>query len=369
MTSIRVVRSPMGGLISDTTDRLNNTLRACSDRLARNVVSRQLSGLIMAMGVCLCSLGCGGGSDETPTVASPKIELGSAGSSGDVADNGMSSDEPPADFFTSAEQMEPEAAQPQRGRTYQPVTLGDNTAVVQVSANEPGTQNKDEGFDNVVDALHPLQVVLGEWRGITQKAIGGFSAVDTVNWVWDFQSDKEHPALVMTSPASPYFTQARLTYLSAEKTFQLTTIHKDGVRRVYTGQFSRPPEDVVGDNNKPQRTYKLQLQEVSARPDREMWQVAFNQQENNRYLLELYRKRPNGEFVRFDTVSNQREGTSFALSDSDYKEKTCIISQGLGTMQVTDPKSGASYWVCCSGCKAAFEEDPARWVARRAEQE
>ena len=38
-----------------------------------------------------------------------------------------------------------------------------------------------------------------------------------------------------------------------------------------------------------------------------------------------------------------------------------MISGGLGTSQVS--YNGKSYWVCCSGCKAAFDEEPARWVA------
>ena len=30
---------------------------------------------------------------------------------------------------------------------------------------------------------------------------------------------------------------------------------------------------------------------------------------------------------------------------------------------------GRDYWVCCSGCKAAFEEDPEKWIARAAERD
>lgn len=67
---------------------------------------------------------------------------------------------------------------------------------------------------------------------------------------------------------------------------------------------------------------------------------------------------PVGKF----TVNTQREGTSFALSDTDYGEKTCIISQGLGTISVSH--NGKSYWVCCTGCKAAFEDEPEKWIAK-----
>lgn len=49
------------------------------------------------------------------------------------------------------------------------------------------------------------------------------------------------------------------------------------------------------------------------------------------------------------------------MNDEDYGEKECIISGGLGTIQVS--YQGKSYWVCCTGCKAAFEEDPESWIA------
>lgn len=98
----------------------------------------------------------------------------------------------------------------------------------------------------------------------------------------------------------------------------------------------------------------------------EQWQLAIAQQENNRYLLEVGKRRGKADFARFDTVSTQRDGTSFALSDTDYAERTCIISEGLGTTEVT--WKGRSYWVCCSGCKAAFDEDPETWIARAAER-
>ena len=86
----------------------------------------------------------------------------------------------------------------------------------------------------------------------------------------------------------------------------------------------------------------------------------FNQQRNDRYLMELYKKR-GANFARFETVATQREGTSFALSDDDYGERKCVISGGLGTIQVS--YQGKSYWVCCTGCQAAFDEDPATWIA------
>lgn len=49
-----------------------------------------------------------------------------------------------------------------------------------------------------------------------------------------------------------------------------------------------------------------------------------------------------------------REGTRLAVEGVSGKE--CIVTGGEGTIQVTH--QGKKYWVCCSGCAAAFEEDP-----------
>lgn len=216
----------------------------------------------------------------------------------------------------------------------------------------------EKQLDDVKKALKPIQVVLGPWHAIIDKS----KEYEDLQWVWDWRTDRAQPALAMaTKEDGAYFKTMRLTYLVEEEKFQMTVADKEGKQRVLQGTFTEEPTDKPGEDKKqtPQRTFKLLLTETGDAKDR--WQIVMNQQENNRYLLELSRLRGKN-FVRFDTVASQREGTSFALNDSDFKEKTCVISQGLGTIQVSH--KGKSYWVCCSGCKAAFEEDPDKWIAK-----
>jgi hypothetical protein len=141
-----------------------------------------------------------------------------------------------------------------------------------------------------------------------------------------------------------------------------------GVARTYVGDFTEPVQEIVGSDDKLHKVFRLEFQQdESTAAGSEQWQLAIAQQENNRYLLEIGKRRGSADFARYDTVSTQREGTSFAVSDTDYAEKTCIISEGLGTTELT--YKGRSYWVCCSGCKAAFEEEPEKWIARAALRE
>lgn len=210
----------------------------------------------------------------------------------------------------------------------------------------------------VVKAMDAIQVVLGNWRGTTSKEIGEFKAVESPSWVWDFRTARGQPALVMTSEKSPYITEARLTYLIDRDLYQMIVKDKAGDTRTLEGTFSAPVEEFEGDDKRVHRKFKLLLTEIGDAKD--ALQLTLNQQDNNRYLFEVERKRGN-RFMRVDTVGTQRDGSSFALNDSDYKERTCVVSGGLGTSSVS--YNGKSYWVCCSGCLAAFHEEPARWVA------
>lgn len=236
-------------------------------------------------------------------------------------------------------------------RKFQPVTLGGSTGTASGTASEPASA------ETVLSAMQPLQVLLGQWNGTPRKG-----TIDAPQWVWDFQTDRAHPSLVFKSEKSHLVREGYLTFLPDQQMYQFAWTTPEGEKRLLKGTFTKPVLDVAGDDSKKlQRTYKLTLAEAEPQ-DGEQWQLAIEQIENNRYVLEVDRRRGKGPYQRIDTVNTIREGTSFAISDSDYGEQTCIISQGKGTSTVS--YMGKSYYVCCSGCKAAFEEDPERWIAK-----
>jgi hypothetical protein len=302
--------------------------------------TRRNGALLASLVVSIWILGCSGSAEPETNKKKPAQWANKVDDSDDEATSVVSSK-------TSASKEESAT------ESFAPVKLGGGNAPSNKSDSKKKVPNEKQ-VDSVMAALKPVRVLVGAWHGVTQSG----REYEELNWVWDRLSDTSQPALVMSTDKNKHYKSVRLTYLVDEEQFQLTIEDKDGRRRELKGTFSQEPEDVIEDN-KPQRTYKLQVTEADDAKDR--WQVVVNQQENNRYLLELSKAR-GSTFARFDTVSSQREGTSFALNDSDFKEKTCIISQGLGTIQVSH--KGKSYWVCCTGCKAAFEEDPDKWIAK-----
>lgn len=225
---------------------------------------------------------------------------------------------------------------------------------------EPLSQQAEEQRRQLFLAMKPLQIMLGDWRGTTQKEVGDFKGLDKSHWVWDLKTDRKQPVMVMTSDASPYVRAGRLTWLPDRKIYQFKVTDPEGVTRTLEGNFTQEAEMFQGDDRQSHIKYKLELSQVDPPAQRDAWQLVFSQQENNRYLLEIHKRR-GSRFLRVDTVASQREGTSFAKSDEGYGQRECIISGGLGTMTVS--YKGMTYWVCCSGCKAAFDEEPERWIA------
>ncbi len=286
--------------------------------------------------VAACAWGCTGGDGEQQ-----------ADGAGTAVGKGSESVRPRSDS----------AAKPRRRG---PVQLGG--AAAGPTGFDDTSADAEGGLDAVMDRMKPLQILLGQWRGITRKE----QSLVPQQWVWDLKTDPAQPALVLVAGESPYFRSGRLTWSASEKAFEFSGTNSQGQRQVFRGGFSQPPRQVAGDaDDQPQMTFKLELTEAAVTKKSGSgtnWRVVFNQQENNRMLVELSRRRGQGAFRLQDTIGCQREGTSFALSDTDYGEKTCVISQGLGTTAVSF--QGKTYWVCCSGCKAAFEEEPEKWIAR-----
>lgn len=245
-----------------------------------------------------------------------------------------------------------------------PISL-DNGSDSASAAGESADATDEQ--ESLLEAMDELNVLIGDWRATPQRADPG-DMLEEPNWVWDFETDPDHPALLMSTNDSPYFHSIRLSYDVEAREFTMTVECSDDQVRELRGVFEEAPTEFQGDDRRIHITYKLTLNEVEPADERDQWQIALNQQDNNRYLVELSRFRSSNErYDRFDTINNQRQGTSFAQADDDYGERECIISGGLGTMQVS--YEGKSYWVCCTGCQAAFNDDPEKWIARYEEKQ
>lgn len=276
---------------------------------------------------------------------------------------------PKANATAAAEEPDEGEPQPAPRQKFKAVQLGGASESTSDAAPAKKHIPNEKQAESVVAALQPFQILLGQWKWTTQKKFGGFARHgEDLEWVWDFKGDKSRPALTAHSDGNPYFHQVWLTYLPNDDKFQLTVEPEEGDQRILQGTWAEngEPRDEY-DGKKSQRTFKLVLNQTSPESG-EQWQVTINQLDNNQYLFDVKKRAPAArQFLALDIVRQQRQGTSFAVADSDNPGPKCIISGGLGSMSVS--YKGKSYPVCCSGCAAAFNDDPERWLAKLAQAE
>src|SRR5262249_23496450 len=68
-------------------------------------------------------------------------------------------------------------------------------------------------------------------------------------------------------------------------------------------------------------------------------------------------------YVKKYSVGATKEGVAFAGGDG---RPECIVSGGLGTTPVA--YMGKTYYVCCSGCRDEFRENPEKYIKESEER-
>jgi YHS domain-containing protein len=206
-------------------------------------------------------------------------------------------------------------------------------------AADPNTSNKSK------DALQPFNLLIGTWRGtgqpegtLREKQKGFWT--ETLTWQWQFKGDDAW--LKLTVDKGKYFTGGELRYLPTKDQFELTlqTVGKEKV--TFTGALKE----------------KLLTLDQIEEGKKASKRIVINLLRDNRFLYSFEEKREGkADLVRLYQVGATKEGVPFAGGDA---KPVCIVSGGLGTIKVT--YKGQTYYVCCSGCREEFKEDPEKYI-------
>jgi hypothetical protein len=195
------------------------------------------------------------------------------------------------------------------------------------------------------DALQALNDFIGRWKGVGSpekpRPDPKESWNETIEWVWRFKGTEAW--LVLTIKDGRHLQGGELRFLPEKQCYQLTAIGKNGKKLVYEGQL----KDEI-----------LTLERTDA-----------DKKENQRFVMNLagdgvrfiYRHEHKAVgrtiYVRDYQVGSSKEGESLAAKE---KKNECVVSGGLGKMTVTC--KGTTYYVCCSGCRDAFMENPEKYI-------
>ncbi|QDV15675.1 YHS domain protein [Gimesia panareensis] len=196
----------------------------------------------------------------------------------------------------------------------------------------------------VKQALSEFNSLIGGWRGVgmikRNSRKGAWS--EKAEWVWKF--DPQQSGIAYEVEDGKFLKSALLSYDPKQKTYQLSTVLPDGTTRDYSGTLQK--DSLV----------------LESKPDQEgaIFRISIRRLNEKRTLV-LFEQRNQGQsfYYRLAEVGYTRAGTRLAAPGSGGPE--CIVTGGAGTIAVS--YQGKTYYVCCSGCKQAFEDDPETFIA------
>ena len=195
------------------------------------------------------------------------------------------------------------------------------------------------------EALQVFNDLIGSWRGTgmpegtQQEKQRGFW-IESISWEWQFKNGDV--ALHAVIGKGKYYTGAELRYLPDKDLYQLTVHTLDKDTQLFTGKLS-------------DRRLTLERQDETKKQNE---RLVISLLHSNRYLYG-YETGPLDRPVlkKLYQVGATKEGVDFATGEA---KPECVVSGGLGTITVMH--KGKTYYVCCSGCRDAFKDDPEKYI-------
>jgi hypothetical protein len=207
----------------------------------------------------------------------------------------------------------------------------------------PAAQAGKKG-DDPKEALQALQDFIGGWKG-SGTAEKNKSEIwkETASWSWRFKGPDAYMTVAMGT--GKLFKGGEMRFLPDAGKYQLTLTDKKDHKLVYEG--------VLKNNG-------LILERTNDAGDTE--QIKMKVVGGGDRLVYDFWLRPEGRtlFNKQYQISYTKEGVVFGAAGD--KKPECVVTGGLGTMAVS--YMGQTYYVCCSGCRDAFNENPAKIIAQ-----
>jgi hypothetical protein len=192
------------------------------------------------------------------------------------------------------------------------------------------------------EALQALQDYIGGWKanGTSDKDRSEIWK-ETANWSWRFKG--RDTALIVEMKEGKLFKAGALRYLPAKEKYQLTLVDKKDKTQVYEGELKKGTLTLDGPDPDGKSTRRIKVNTAGG---------------GIRLVWTLYSKLENRTvYNKQFQISYTKEGESFGAT---AKKNECVVTGGLGTMTVS--YMGQTYYVCCSGCRDAFNENPAKII-------
>jgi len=194
-------------------------------------------------------------------------------------------------------------------------------------------------------ALAACQELVGAWKGAGQPQRGSNKGAWTEAADWKWQFDQGRAWLQVDLADGKYWRSARLAVGEKPGQFDFTAQAADGqTEERFTGSRNDEGKLIVSRENAP-----------AGRPARVTIAVVA---EGARLTLLLEQTATDGKFARLAELGYTRVGSDFGQGGSGPE---CVVTGGKGTIAVE--YQGQTYYVCCTGCRDAFKENPGKILA------
>lgn len=199
----------------------------------------------------------------------------------------------------------------------------------------------DEEESPAKEALQALNEFVGSWKGAGANVSKTENWLESFSWSWKFKGKEVW--LVVDFKKGKEFSKGELRYLPEKKKYQLIAFDAKNNKEVFEGVLKKHYLTLDRVDNKTGDTMRLTMNTAA---------------DGVRFIYSMQRKRKGSTiFTRLYQVDFNKEGESLA---GGAKEKECVVTGGRGVIPVT--YMGKTYYVCCTGCRDAFNENPAKII-------
>ena len=198
------------------------------------------------------------------------------------------------------------------------------------------------------NALGRFGPLVGDWKGTGQVKRGSSQGAWTETGQWAWKLTPGSARLELDIKKGKFLRSAVVSPTDQPGVFTLDAMLADGSQRTFRSE--------LGTKGEPSEPVAFRAVE----PGDGVRRLVFTMPNEARFLL-TYETLPTtgGPPVRLGEVGSTRVGASFAATGE--AGPVCIVTGGRGTMQVSH--NGKTYYVCCSGCRDLFNDDPAAVLA------
>lgn len=214
------------------------------------------------------------------------------------------------------------------------------SGLVMLAMAVPAMQAGDD--DNPAkEALQALNEFVGAWKGAGSNLSKSENWTEDLAWSWKFKGDDAW--LTVQFKSGKDLSKGELRFLPEKKKYQLTAFDKKDNKEVFEGVLKKGYLTLDRVDSKSGDTMRLTMNVAGG---------------GVRFIYSMQRKRKGTTiFSKLYQVDFNKEGESLA---GGAKEKECVVTGGKGTIPVS--YMGKTYYVCCSGCRDAFNENPAKII-------